>query len=296
MSVLQIVVLAAIQGLAELLPVSSSAHVILAQRLMGLDPAAPEMTFLLVMLHTGTMFSVLVYFWARWKRWLLPAGANGDLPAGSTGMSFLGQLVVATGCTGVIGLGLKIFIERVILEGTLGHPKAEVEELFRNLPLIAAALLAAGILIIAAGLWAAEPKAAAFDMANSVMIGVVQGFCLPFRGFSRSGATISTALFCGIRRDLAEDFSFALAVLLTPPVILIELRRLLMASASHGAAGPSLAAQILPGLLGMVASFLAGLVALRWLSSWLEKGRWRYFGYYCVFFSVVVFVGHRLGL
>ena len=63
-----IAVLALIQGAAELLPVSSSAHVILAQRAMGMDPSQPRQVFLLVMLHTGTMFAVLVYFWPRWRR------------------------------------------------------------------------------------------------------------------------------------------------------------------------------------------------------------------------------------
>ena len=74
---LQILVLAVIQGAAELLPVSSSAHVILAEKLMGLDPSKPDMVFLLVMLHTGTMFAVLVYFWPRWKRLWLSAGRTG---------------------------------------------------------------------------------------------------------------------------------------------------------------------------------------------------------------------------
>ena len=59
----QILILALIQGACELLPVSSSAHVIVAEKLMRLDPASPEMTMLLVMLHTGTMFAVIVYFW-----------------------------------------------------------------------------------------------------------------------------------------------------------------------------------------------------------------------------------------
>ncbi len=72
--------------------------------------------------------------------------------------------------------------------------------------------------------------------------------------------------------------------------LLLELRRLLKASGLHGATGTSFTTLMLPGLLGMVGSFLAGLVALRWLSAWLERGRWRYFGYYCVFFSAVVFL------
>src|SRR5690348_7856077 len=70
MNYLQTLLLAVIQGAAELLPVSSSAHVIFAEKLMGLDPSSPEMVFLLVMLHTGTMFAVLVYFWPRWRRLL----------------------------------------------------------------------------------------------------------------------------------------------------------------------------------------------------------------------------------
>src|SRR5271156_1298686 len=103
MSAFQIIVLAAIQGAAELLPVSSSAHVIVAERLMGLDPSSPEMTFLLVMLHTGTMFAVLVYFWRRWKSLL----TSGTL----SWRAFIKFLIIATVCTGVVGLTLKHFIE-----------------------------------------------------------------------------------------------------------------------------------------------------------------------------------------
>src|ERR1700761_8941637 len=68
MSLIQVLILAIVQGLAELLPVSSSAHVVVAEKLLHLDPAAPAMTLLLVMLHTGTMFAVIVYFWNQWKR------------------------------------------------------------------------------------------------------------------------------------------------------------------------------------------------------------------------------------
>ena len=68
MSLLKILVLAIVQGLAELLPVSSSAHVVAAEKLMGLDPSSPAMTLVLVMLHTGTMFAVIAYFWNQWKQ------------------------------------------------------------------------------------------------------------------------------------------------------------------------------------------------------------------------------------
>src|SRR5437868_1611682 len=73
---LQILILAVIQGAAELLPVSSSAHVILAAKLMHLEPKSPQFIFLLVMLHTGTMFAVICYFWPRW-RWLFSGKDEG---------------------------------------------------------------------------------------------------------------------------------------------------------------------------------------------------------------------------
>ena len=82
MSIFKILVLAIIQGMAELLPVSSSAHVIVAEKLMGLDPTRPDMTLLLVMLHTGTMFAVMLYFWRGWKETISArARYSGILPS-----------------------------------------------------------------------------------------------------------------------------------------------------------------------------------------------------------------------
>ncbi len=272
MSWWHIALLAVVQGFAELLPVSSSAHVILAEHLMGLDPAAPEMTYLLVMLHTGTMLAVMIYFWRRW--WPLLHSAH-----------FPKMVILATATTGVIGLGLKEFIERIVLRAS---PDAEIEHLFRNLPLMALALFSVGWVIVIAGSRKPPAVDAPLTPKRSFMIGLVQGVCLPFRGFSRSGATISTALFYGISRELAEQFSFALAVVLTPAVLFLEIHRLLKAKEGLLADGQTVMGLLSHGFLGMFFSALAGLVALRWLSSWLEQGRWKYFGYYCWFVSGMV--------
>ena len=85
-----------------------------------------------------------------------------------------------------------------------------------------------------------------------------------------------------------EEFSFALAVVLTPPVIARELWRLFKA---HSETSPPshLIHVVWPGLFGMVCSFVAGWLALRLLSRWLESGRWKFFGYYCVVAAIVVF-------
>src|SRR5229473_2168612 len=307
MNYIQILILALIQGAAELLPISSTAHVILAARLMGYkDTSNPEFVFLLVMLHTGTMFAVLYYFWPRWRRWFSPKSEirnpksetnpksecpkqesrksgvlnfvlrvcfgfrasdfefqeqsvasmpltthHSPLTTHFTRFQFFKMIALATASTGVLGLGLLFLIEKVILIKILGHEKGEVEELFKSLPLIAAALVSVGVFIIIAGLRtkseirnpksetnpkSESPKpepvtsgvlnfvrricfgfhASDFEFREitpriSIRIGLVQGLCLPFRGFSRSGATISTALLCGVDRMRAEDFSFALA-------------------------------------------------------------------------------------
>jgi undecaprenyl-diphosphatase len=266
----QILLLALIQGACELLPVSSSAHVIVAEKLMGLDPSSPEMTMLLVMLHTGTMFAVIVYFWKGWRRDYLASSGQSQW--------FAMQVIGATICTGIVGYGLKLLIEKVVLRG---HEHAEVEELFSNLPLVAGALAAVGILIIYAGLHEAkEPRHSEIQLQHSLWIGLVQGLCLPFRGFSRSGATISTGLIFGLPKQKLEEFSFALAVVLTPPVIYQEAHRLLKAHALSGEG--SVTHLFVPGMVGMVLSFIAGLLALKLLSHWLEAGRWKFFGFYCL--------------
>ncbi len=281
MSLLQILVLAVIQGAAELLPVSSSAHVIVAEKLMGLDPSAPDMTFLLVMLHTGTMFAVLFYFWSRWRR---------------LKFDFFKKVFLATIYTGAVGLSLKILIEKVILSRLLvDGSKAEIEHLFKSLPLIALALFAVGILIIIADLKTKKESHDGVNTSSSVLIGVIQGLCLPFRGFSRSGATISTALLSGISQRTAEDFSFALAVILTPPVLAIEAHRFLKALGSPVYLNRELGRLMMPGFLGMFFSFGAGLLALYWLSAWLEKHRWKYFGIYCVVGAGIIMILNVLG-
>lgn len=286
MSILHIAILAIIQGLAELLPVSSSAHVIVTAKLLGLDPTSPEMTLLLVMLHTGTMFAVILYFWHSWHQSFF-----------SSKQQFLKAtkgVAIATLLTGIVGLTLKTLIEKTILKTV---PHAEIEMLFGNLSLISASLAVVGCLIIVAGFkskHSAIQGSTTLGTREAALIGTVQGLCLPFRGFSRSGATISTGLLLGVAKMEAEVFSFALAVVLTPPVVVREVMRLIKAHASIHQGG-DLAHLFLPSMLGMVLSFIAGMLALKWLSSWLEKGRWSFFGFYCLGASLFVFFLSKSG-
>jgi len=289
---LQIIILAVVQGLAELLPVSSSAHVIIAAKIMHLPHtmSSPQGSLLLALLHTGTMFAVILYFWKQWKLAFFASKAAFQ--------RFAILAVIATLLTAAVGYPLKIVIENALSHG---QNKAEIEELFDRLDFVAPALAAAGFLILIAGLRKAStadatpaaPALEAVDMTykQAGLMGAIQGLCLPFRGFSRSGATISLGMLTGVTRHRAEIFSFALAVIITPPVVARELSRVLKASHDAGAKA-DLTAALAPGLFGMVCAFLAGLVALKWLSSWLEKGRWYLFGIYCLVMAGVVLALH----
>src|ERR1700731_590248 len=293
MSILKVIILAIVQGMAELLPVSSSAHVVVAEKLMGLDASSPQMTLLLVMLHTGTMFAGIFYFWNQWKKTYFSSG--------DAFKRFLVRLVWGSLLTAIIGEILVKAIEKTAFKGA---SKGEIELLFGRLDLIAPALAAAGLLILLAGLMEKRRMGAhanvygdSVTMRQAGWIGAVQGLCLPFRGFSRSGATISTGMLTGATKERAERFSFALAVVLTPPVVLREVLRLLKATHAAAATGDpiDLHGTLVSALLGAVFAFVAGLVALRWLSSWLESGRWYLFGIYCLLASGVVFYLHTLG-
>jgi undecaprenyl-diphosphatase len=296
MPIYQVIILAIVQGLAELLPVSSSAHVVVAEKLMGLDPSSPQMTLLLVMLHTGTMFAVIAYFW---KQWVQTYFASAD-----AFQRFAVRLIWATALTGVIGESLIKLVEHTMFKGA---PKAEIELLFGRLDLVAPALFCAGVLILIAGLREnkTEAKEAAttsitrrpsgnVTMQQAGWMGFAQGLALPFRGFSRSGATISAGMLAGAAKERAERFSFALAVVITPLAIGREALRLVNATKDAAATGTpiDLHGTLLLSLLGAVFAFLAGLVALKWLSNWLENGRWYLFGIYCLVASAVVWWLH----
>jgi undecaprenyl-diphosphatase len=363
MSLLNILILGIVQGLAELLPVSSSAHVVVTEELLGLDPSSPPMTLLLVMLHTGTMFAVIAYFWRSWRERYFRTLAD------FRQIAML--MVLATALTGLVGGAATLLVEHVVLRG-VAH--AQVEDLFDHLELIAPALAAVGVLIIVAGLserrrglrlaagqtasgpapaeaaarsvhgglallaagapapsgtlrsavspglTPAAPAAASgapvaasgaaaasraqpappavaaeLSVRQASIIGAVQGLALPFRGFSRSGATISAGMLCGVAKERAEIFSFALAVVLTPPVVAREALRLVHAGGAVLAGGESLAGIVARTLFGALVAFIAGLAALRWLSGWLERGRWHLFGIYCLIAAAVVGMLHHLG-
>lgn len=283
MPLLKAIVLAVIQGLAELLPVSSSAHVIVAARLLQEDMSTPANALLLVMLHTGTMFAVIVYFWRQWIKAFFSSW--------EAFWRFVYMIFFASLLSGLVGYPLIKLVEHVLG----GHAaRAEIEDLFNKLNWIAPALAAAGLLILYAGLREARrpssdggEESTSVSWPQAIVMGLVQGLAIPFRGFSRSGSTISAGLLANGKRRPVESFSFAMAVAVTPLAIAREAYRLVRDDL-HGVAHVDISAALTPSLVGMVCAFIAGLLALKWLSRWLEQGRWYWFGVYCLLAAAAV--------
>lgn len=285
MRLIYVVILAAVQGLTELLPVSSSAHVIVTAELLHIDMTKPANSLLLVMLHTGTMFAVVVYFWHQW--------VDTFFSSWKAFYRFARMVFVASFFSGVVAVPLILLVEHILSHG---NHHAVIEALFHKLNWIAPALAVVGILILWAGLREARNpqsksngKPRDVNWRQAIVMGLVQGIAIPFRGFSRSGSTISSGLLADGDRAPIESFSFAMVVAITPLAIARELYRLFRADARAGI-HINLAIALAPSLLGMVCAFFAGLLALKWLSHWLEQGRWYLFGIYCLAASAVVAV------
>jgi undecaprenyl-diphosphatase len=240
------------------------------------------------MLHTGTMFAVIVYFWREWR--------NTYFQSARAFKAFAVHVIVATAITGIVGGAIIQIIEKTVLRTV---PHAEIEDLFSRLEFIAPALAAAGVLILVAGIFvnrrSVRTRSGTPDLTTkrAGIIGLIQGFCLPFRGFSRSGATISTGMLLGVTKSRAETFSFALAVVLTPPIIFREVMRLVRSEHVNGSS--DLASVAFLSVLGALVAFVTGLLALKWLSRWLESGRWYLFGIYCLVAAIAVTALHRTG-
>jgi len=259
--VIQALIMGIVQGLTEFLPISSSGHLLLIPYLFGWDDAFIQSLAFSVMLHVGTLVALLVYFWADWVR-LVPAGF-----ATIRDRSFRGDrdrhlawlLVAATIPAAVVGFLFNDFFETTVRE-----------------PGLVAVTLVAGAVL----LWVADHVGAqtrdvddvSFPIATG--IGVAQTFAL-IPGLSRSGVSISAGRLAGLNRPAAARFSFLMATPITLGAIVFEARKL---ATGESGVTPELA----PLVVGLVASLVAGLLAIHFMLRYLRTR------------SLDIFVAYRL--
>jgi undecaprenyl-diphosphatase len=248
--IVQAIVLGIVQGLTEFLPVSSSGHLIVVPTLLGWDDPFIESLAFSVMLHIATLLALLLYFRNDWLR-LIPAGLAAirdrslrDDP--DRRLAWL--LVVATVPAVIAGVALNDAIETV----------------FRDARLVALTLVVgAAILFLADRLGPRTRRLEDVTFPVAFGIGAAQALAL-VPGVSRSGISISAGLFAGLDRESAARFAFLMATPITAGAGLWELRKVLA-----GEAGVDL--PIVPLLAGMLASLVAGLLAITVLLRYLRS-------------------------
>ena len=250
MDLVQMLLLAIVQGITEFLPVSSSGHLVVANSL--LPEKLPNIVAVEIALHLGTLASILVFYWRRVWRLL------------GEDRRVIGLLIVGTLPAVAFGLPLH-YLGKGILQS----------------PLLAGLLfpVTAGLLIWGSRQAEGETKYLDLNWKQALLIGLFQAFAI-LPGISRSGSTIAAGLIVGLKRESAGVFAFLLAI----PAILgagvLESRELLK-EPSVGAA-PSLL------FVGALVSFFVGLAALAWLSRLVQHGRLQYFAYWLIPLGICV--------
>ncbi|MFQ6112034.1 MAG: undecaprenyl-diphosphate phosphatase [Nitrospinota bacterium] len=250
----QALILGAVQGLTEFLPVSSSGHLVLMQKLLGLKE--PEL-LLDIMLHVGTLAAIAAVFFRELRG--MAAGAAAALlrrravePA-SPRLAWL--ILVGTIPTVLMGVLFSRYFEMV----------------FGSAPWTGGMLLITGGLLFLTRIVPHGRRGLdSMGVPDALLIGALQGFAL-LPGISRSGATISGALFLGLSRPLAGSFSFLLAVPAIVGALLLKGREL--------AALPPQGAGAL--VLGALLAAGVGFIALKLLLRLLREGKLSSFAYYC---------------
>ena len=258
MTAVQALVLGILQGLGEFLPISSSGHLIVVPWLLQWPPQSLSFD---VALHLGTLAAVLYAFAGDWWRLLRGAGRGlrRGAPLGEPEGRQLGLLALASVPAALLGLLLDDWAETT----------------FRSPALVAFTMAALGGVLFLADRRAGEAERETVSLRDALLIGAAQALAL-VPGVSRSGATISMALFLGYRREAAARFSFLLATPITLGAALVKVPHLL--------AGGDLALVF----VGMAAAAVVGLLSIRVLLAYVRTRDYRPFVYYRFAFAALV--------
>lgn len=262
------IILGLLQGLAEFLPISSSGHLVLGHELLNMNEAG---MFFDIMLHAGTLLSIFVVFRKKIVDIIV-----GCVKRDPVQLKEAGYIVLASIPTAMIGLGFK----------------DALESLFTNPRAVCAALLVTGCLLFASqwgktGSKHPDNEGVKMNWWRALVTGVVQGIaCIP--GISRSGSTISGMIFLGVNRKYAGEFSFLMSIPAVGGAALLDCIKWIkcrnpsyVAESLEHTQKCADAGSFTPELLvGMLVSFVFGIIALKWLMNFVQKGKFHYFSYY----------------
>ena len=247
---IRVLILAVVQGIAEFLPISSSGHLVILGALLGELDESPTLE---IILHAGTLGSILIVYWRR------------ILDLLSRDRRLIGVLVVGTLPAAVIGVLIK----------------TQVPWLLRSPLLAGAMLVVTGVMLLI--LWRIPPRTGR-DVDLSYWAAAVVGFFQAFAilpGISRSGSTILGGRLMGLSPQDSVTFSFLLAIPAIGGATVLTAKDLL----EPGAASTTPMATL---LLGAAVALAVGVVALRWLIRWTDQDRLHWFAYWCLPVGVLI--------
>jgi len=248
MSVLQAIILGIVQGIAEFLPISSSGHLVLLQRVFGMEE--PALTFDIVV-HLGTLVAIVAVFWP--DIWALVKKPFSKM----TGLLIVGTLPLV-----IAGVFLRDIVENYLRSGIW----------------LAAAFTVTGVLLIMADrITEGRKEERDITVVDALIVGCMQAFALP-PGISRSGTTITGALARGINRETAAKFSFMLAIIAIAGAGVLEASILMRSDAPLEAAFGAVG--LVPMAVGFAVSAVVGYFSIKLLLKLIKACKLRYFSYY----------------
>lgn len=257
MNILQSIILGLVQGLTEFLPVSSSGHLVLAERILGLAPGNLRFE---VAMHLATLLAVFAVFSRRILK-LIRAILLGRMKLVDGHWRFSDDnlrlsllLVLATIPAAAAGLLLDDLIERA----------------FANPLAVSLALLATGGILFGTG--RVIRGRGALNWRNTLFIGLAQALAI-FPGISRSGSTIAAGIYAGVDQEKAAEFSFLLSIPVILGAGLLEFRKVSLQELSSG--------ELASILAGGLAAAVSGFMAIKILLKLVKRSKLQYFAYYC---------------
>lgn len=261
MEIIKSIILGIVQGIGEFLPISSSAHLILVPYILGWKESSMAFD---IALHFGTLLAVLVIFFKEW--WDLFIGAINKITKGKDSLEnkMFWYLIIATIPGAIIGL---------ILEGV-------VETFFRKQYwLIALCLAIMGFLIYVGDRWADKHYQKQTDFKNitlkqAFIVGCSQALAI-IPGFSRSGTTILTGRLLGLSKESITKFTFLLSVPIIAGATILKL--------------PDLEISI-PVIIGIVTSFVVGVLSIKFLLSYIKKHDFSVFAFYRIIVAIIIYI------
>jgi undecaprenyl-diphosphatase len=258
LTLLEAIVLGVVQGLTEFLPISSSGHLVIGEFLLKVrfDDISFE-----VFLHLGTFFSVVVVFrrniWSMAKAvWLKVRSVftGESATAGSEDLHMVWMITIGSLPAGVAGLLFRSYVETC----------------FSSVLLVSVMLLFTGTTLFLTRFFKGERVR--LRRNDALLVGLAQALAM-LPGVSRSGLTISTAIFARVERSEAAEFSFLLSLPAVLGASLVELKEV----SGHANPGGDLAVY----LVGAATAFGVGYLAIKFLLNVIRKGKFQYFAYYC---------------